>query len=59
MQVLKRCAHRQLVVKTERDRCSWVVCSGCKKKGPKKHSYLLALIAFAMQTVDQHPRRKK
>ena len=53
------CSHRQLVVKTERDRCSWVQCTKCKKKGPKKHSYMLALICFATSTVNQHPRRKR
>ncbi len=55
----KRCVHRQLVVKTERDRCSWVHCHGCGKRGPKKHSYVLALIAFAVATVDQHPRVRR
>jgi hypothetical protein len=55
----KRCAHRHLKVLTEKDRCSWVVCQGCRKKGPKKHSVLLALVAFAVCIADQHPRKKK
>ena len=54
----KRCTHRELVVRTERDRCSWVACRKCGKKGPKKHSYMLALICFATSTVNQHPRRR-
>lgn len=53
---MKRCSHRCLTVKTEEDRCSWVVCQTCKRKGPAKHSYLTALIAFAMSTLDGHPR---
>ncbi len=44
----KRCAHRELVVKTEKDRCNWVLCKGCKKRGPKKHSVMLAIMAFGM-----------
>lgn len=54
----KRCSHRFLVVKTEKDRCSWVVCR-CGKRGPKKHSIVLALVAFAVAIGDQHPRRKR
>lgn len=54
-----RCTHRVLTVKTERDRCSWVVCNVCGKEGPKKHSYMLALICFATATVDQHPRARR
>jgi hypothetical protein len=53
----KRCAHRKLEVKTEKDRCSWVQCK-CGKRGPKKHSVVLALVAFAVAVGDQHPRRK-
>ena len=55
----KRCTHRERVVRTESDRCSWVACRKCGKKGPKKHSYMLALICFATSTVNQHPRRKR
>lgn len=57
--VKRRCSHRALRVHTESDRCSWVECILCKKEGPKKHSYILALIAFAMKTADQHPRKRK
>lgn len=53
------CTHRNIEVKTERDRCSWVVCKGCRKRGPKKHSYMLALICFATSTVNQHPRKPR
>jgi hypothetical protein len=52
----KRCTHRQLVIRTERDRCSWVECALCKKRGPSKHSYLLALLAWALHLTNQHPR---
>lgn len=52
------CRHRKLSVKTEADRCSWVECQGCGKKGPKKHSYMLALVAWAVASVNQHPRTR-
>ena len=55
----KRCSHRELRVLTEKDRCSWVVCKGCRKRGPKKHSILLAIVAFAVSLGDQHPRRRR
>lgn len=55
----KVCSHRNLVVRTERDRCSWVECLNCPKVGPRKHSYMLALICFATATVNQHPRRRR
>lgn len=55
---VKRCNHRSIQVKTERDRCSWVQCTQCKKTGPAKHSYTLALIAWALHLTNQHPRRK-
>ncbi|HEX5461850.1 MAG TPA: hypothetical protein VFX20_17940 [Steroidobacteraceae bacterium] len=55
----RRCSHRNLVVRTEGDRCSWVQCADCRKVGPAKHSYMLALICFATATVNQHPRRKR
>lgn len=53
------CSHRNIEVKAERDRCSWAVCRECGKTGPKKHSYMLALICFATSTVNQHPRKRK
>lgn len=54
----KRCPtnHRHILVKTEKDRCSWVQCVSCKKRGPHKHSMTLALIAWALKLTDQHPR---
>lgn len=56
----KRCSHRKLEIKTERDRCSWVVCrSGCRKRGPKKHSVVMAIMAFAVSLGDQHPRSRR
>jgi hypothetical protein len=53
---MKRCHHRTLIVRTEEDRCSWVECAQCKKTGPSKHSYTLALIAWTLHAVNQHPR---
>ena len=53
---MKRCLHRALRVRTERDRCSWVECTVCKKQGPKKHSYVLAVLAWAFHVLNQHPR---
>lgn len=50
------CLHRTLRVRTERDHCSWVQCSSCGKEGPAKHSYVLALLAWALHTVNMHPR---
>lgn len=50
------CSHRFLQVKTESDRCSWVQCEVCKKQGPKKHSYLLAILAWGLHLTNQHPR---
>ena len=55
---MSRCLHRSLQVRTERDRCSWVECSVCKKQGPKKHSYVLAVLAWAFHVLNQHPRTK-
>lgn len=52
----KRCLHRSLEIRTEKDRCSWVSCRGCRKTGPRKHSYTLALIAWALKLTNQHPR---
>lgn len=53
-----RCAHRQLQVLTEKDRCSWVRCAKCGKTGPSKHSYTLALLAWALHLTNQHPRKR-
>lgn len=55
---MKRCAHRYIEIKTEKDRCSWGVCCRCKLKGPKKHSVTLALIAFALAMTDMNPRAR-
>lgn len=55
----RRCTHRSITVRTERDRCSWVHCDQCDKEGPRKHSYTLALIAWALKVVNQHPRRTR
>lgn len=52
----KRCTHRHLTVRTEKDRCSWVECE-CGLKGPNKHSYTLALLAWALKLTNQHPRK--
>jgi hypothetical protein len=54
-----RCLHRQLIVRTEKDRCSWVECAKCKKAGPSKHSYFAAVIAWGLHTLNQHPRKKR
>lgn len=51
-----RCTHRMLLVATEKDRCSWVQCMTCNKKGPRKHSYLLAVVAWLAAIGNQHPR---
>jgi hypothetical protein len=53
------CSHRQLEIKTEKDRCSWVKCKGCRKRGPKKHSVVMALMAFAVSLGDRHPRARR
>ena len=52
----RRCPHRRLTVHTERDKCSWVACEDCHKRGPKKHSYTLAVIAWTLHLTNQHPR---
>jgi hypothetical protein len=48
-----------ITVRTERDRCSWCVCDLCGKQGPKKHSYLLALIAWGLHLANQYPRARR
>lgn len=56
------CTHRVLKVMTEADGCSWVKCYAdphCRKRGPKKHSVQLAIIAFGVSLSDQHPRKKR
>lgn len=52
----RTCTHRKLEVRTEKDRCSWIECSLCGKKGPNKHSYTLAILAWALHLTNQHPR---
>ena len=53
-----RCLHRPLFVRRDPDGCSFVRCKACGKRGPRKHSYILALVAWALATGDQHPRNK-
>jgi len=53
------CSHRILRVRTEADRCSWVECMGCGKTGPKKHSYLLGVVAWLATLGNQHPRQPR
>lgn len=55
----RACPHRSLMVHTERDRCSWVECYMCAKTGPKKHSIVMAVLAWLVQVGDQHPRKKR
>jgi hypothetical protein len=55
---MKRCTHRNLSIKTEKDRCSWVTCNKCKKRGPAKHSQTLALLGWICHIANQHPRAK-
>jgi hypothetical protein len=52
----RACAHTRLEVRTESDRCKWVKCQDCKKRGPKKHSATLALIAFALAATSWNSR---
>jgi hypothetical protein len=53
------CLHRNITVKTERDGCSWVQCQDCPKKGPCKHGYFAALVAYAVASLNRHPRPKR
>lgn len=53
-----RCYHRVIQIFTEADRCSWVECVRCGKTGPKKHSYLLAILAWGLHLANQHPRKR-
>lgn len=55
---MARCTHRMLVLRTERDRCTWVQCLSCHKAGPKKHSQTMALLAWILHLGNQHPRPK-
>lgn len=55
---LKNCKHDRLQVVREKDRCRRVLCLDCRKFGPRKHSRLLAILAFELQRSDGHPRRK-
>jgi len=52
------CDHNFLTVNSEPDRCFWIACRSCPVHGPKKNTRTLALIAFAMKLVNQHPRKK-
>lgn len=54
----QRCTHRLLRVMTEKDRCSWGKCLNCGLEGPKKHSYTLALMAWALFLTSDHPERR-
>ena len=49
---MRRCTHRTLIIRTERDRCSWVQCSRCKIRGPHKHSVVLAMLAWLVKIAD-------
>jgi hypothetical protein len=53
----RRCLHRKLAVRTESDGCSWVQCA-CGFRGPRKHSYGLALIAWVVKLSSDHPQRR-
>jgi|GEM_PF-4249347 len=55
----RRCAHKLLAVRTERDRCTWIECQTCRAKGPKKHSVTLALCAWIVYLSNDHPIRRK
>lgn len=59
MATIMRCTHRQIRIRTERDRCSWVECMRCSVVGPKKHTYTHAVLAFLVATINQHPRKKR
>jgi hypothetical protein len=52
------CLHRKLDVRTEPDGCSWVVCSCCGFRGPKKHAYGMALVAWVVKLSSDHPHRR-
>lgn len=56
---MSRCTHRALTLRTESDRCTWVVCDRCGKAGPSKHSQTLALLAWIVSLANQHPRPRK
>lgn len=51
--------HRLLEIRTEKDRCSWVECCHCDLCGPKKHSAVLALLAWVLFVASDHPKRRK
>jgi hypothetical protein len=55
----RRCTHRMLWLDTEKDRCTWVLCTKCGLKGPKKHSQTLALLAWILFLANDHPKRRK
>jgi hypothetical protein len=56
--VKRRCRHRTLTIRTEKDRCSWVECA-CGFRGPHKHSYALAMMAFVVKLSSDHPQRRR
>jgi hypothetical protein len=57
---MKKCHHKILLIRTERDRCSWVECvDQCGVSGPKKHSVTLALCAWILFLANDHPKRRK
>lgn len=43
---MKKCTHRRLEARTEKDGCYWLVCANtsCRKRGPRKHSLRLAFL---------------
>lgn len=52
------CKHKVLLIRTEKDRCSWVECGDCKVESPKKHSVTLALCAWIVFASNDHPKRR-
>lgn len=52
----KRCKHEQIQIVRDKDKCRRVICLECRKPGPRKHSRLLAILAFELQRSDGHPR---
>jgi hypothetical protein len=55
----RKCQHNRLEVETEDDGCYWVWCAHCGKMGPKKHSRVLALLAWIVRISNKHPRAPK
>jgi hypothetical protein len=48
-----KCEHRVLVIDSEPDGCTWVLCQVCGKTGPHKHSITLALLAWIVRLSDE------